>query len=53
MEININAKIRAEGKELTERKEDLKKASSQRKLHWAKPRAKSFGSMAVTKRFDC
>ena len=53
MEININANLRAEQKEPIARKGDLKKVFSQQKLHWAKTRAKSFGNMEVTKRFDC
>jgi len=51
MEININAKLRAEGEELTERKEDLKRASFQRKLRWANIRAEWFGSKEAPKRF--
>jgi len=50
MEININAKIRAEGKELTERKEGLKRASFQQKLRWENIRAELFGSREAPKR---
>jgi hypothetical protein len=39
MEININAKLRAEEKEPTERKEDTKKASFQQKPRWVNLRA--------------
>jgi hypothetical protein len=53
MEINISAKIRAEENEPTERKEDLKKACSQQKLHWANQKVKLSENMEATKRFGC
>jgi hypothetical protein len=49
-EININAKLRAEEKELTERKEGLKRASFQQKLRWANIRAEWFGIKEAPKK---
>jgi len=50
MEININAKLWAEEKEPTERKEDSRRVSSQLKLRLAKTKAESFGSKEAPKR---
>jgi len=49
-EININAKLRAEEKEPTERKGDTKKASFQQKPRWAKIKAESFRSKEAPKK---
>jgi len=52
MEINISAKLRAEEKELIERKEDSRRVSFQLKLRLANIKAESFGSKEAPKRFD-
>jgi len=41
-----------EEKQPTERKEDMRKATSQQKQRWANQKAESLGSMEVTRRFD-